>query len=107
MLSDSLAIERSAVPRYNPGPLQIETPFAIPDTTQAPFRDGDVLPQDCVATDSDFAHSALALVEQGLPLPYSSGMSSNDTRGVCHAPYRSLCRREGCSGKVRQVRGRL
>src|SRR5208337_1356471 len=30
MLSDSLAIERSAVPRYNPGPLQIETPFALP-----------------------------------------------------------------------------
>jgi len=32
-----------------PGPLQIETPFAIPDTTQASFRDDKALPQDCAA----------------------------------------------------------
>src|SRR5208337_4614993 len=43
-------------PEIQSGAIQIETPFAIPDTTQAPFRDGDVLPQDCAATDSDFAH---------------------------------------------------
>ncbi len=41
------------------GRVQIETPFAIPDTTQASFRDDEALPQDCVATDPDFAHSAL------------------------------------------------
>ncbi|MGA9549377.1 MAG: hypothetical protein WBS14_17115, partial [Rhodomicrobium sp.] len=29
-----------------PGPLQIETPFAIPDTTQAPFRDDMALPDE-------------------------------------------------------------
>jgi len=43
------------------GPLQIEKPFLIPDTTQASFRDDMALPHDCVATDSDFAHSALVL----------------------------------------------
>jgi integrase/recombinase XerC len=42
-----------------PGPSQIETPFAIPDTTQASFRDDRALPEDRVATDSDFAHCAL------------------------------------------------
>src|SRR5208337_3098531 len=57
--SDSLAIERSAVPRYNPGPLQIETPFAIPDTTRATLREDEAFPHDCVATDCDFAHPAL------------------------------------------------
>jgi hypothetical protein len=29
-----------------PGPLQIETPFAIPDTTQASFRDDKALPDN-------------------------------------------------------------
>ena len=48
-----------------PGPLQIETPFAIPDTTQAPFRDDEGLLQDCVATDSHFAHSALTTADVG------------------------------------------
>jgi hypothetical protein len=38
----------------NPGPLQIETPFAIPDTTQASFR--DEFTQDCHA---DFRLCAL------------------------------------------------
>ena len=44
-----------------PGLLQIETPFPIPDTTQASFRDDEALPQDCAATDSDLAHSVRAI----------------------------------------------
>ena len=43
----------------HPGPLKIETRFAIPDTTHASFRDDKALPQDCAAIDSDFARSAL------------------------------------------------
>jgi hypothetical protein len=48
-----------------PGPLQIETSFAIPDTTQASFRDDKALPQDCVATDPNFPHFAPARVMNG------------------------------------------
>ena len=33
-----------------PGPLQIETPFAIPDTTQASFRDDDFAHADLTST---------------------------------------------------------
>ena len=41
------------------GRYKSEAPFAIPDTTQASFRDDEAPPQDCAATDSGFAHSAL------------------------------------------------
>jgi hypothetical protein len=40
-------------PGAYPAPLQIETPFTIPDKTQASFRDDKILPQDFAATDSD------------------------------------------------------
>ena len=45
-----------------PGPLPIETPFAIPDTTQASFRDDKASPHDRVATDSDLAPSFLVVM---------------------------------------------
>ncbi len=34
-----VTVARKALRAY-PGPLQIEAPFAFPDATQAPFRDG-------------------------------------------------------------------
>ncbi len=40
-------------------PNSYPTHFAIPDTTQTSFRDDNALLQGCVATRSDFAHSAL------------------------------------------------
>jgi len=55
-----------------PGSLQIETPFVIPDTTRASFRDDKVFPQDRVATDSDFAHSALIRKWSASELPLNN-----------------------------------
>jgi hypothetical protein len=49
-----------------PGPLQIETPFAIPDTPQTSFRDGKPLPPDCVAIDSDFCALRSKIPETGM-----------------------------------------
>ncbi len=48
--------------RAYPGPLQIEAPVAIPDATQASFRDDEALPRDWGATDPDFAHSVLVVM---------------------------------------------
>jgi hypothetical protein len=44
ILLDAEPSPRNALAAY-PGPLKIAAPFAIPDTTRAPFRDDKVLLQ--------------------------------------------------------------
>ena len=52
-----IVVPERALAAY-PGPSQIETPFAIPDTTQASFRDDTELPQT-TSQPVQFSHSAL------------------------------------------------
>jgi len=93
-----------ASPDRRPGmrPLQIETPLAFPDTPQAPFRDDEALPQDCVATDSDFALHHRAQATLVCLIAWLASFSRLFLKAFMHEPAFPI---RAASARVQPMRG--